>query len=190
LSDEIYRKIIFSPAEHVSSATLPGMRERTLILDGFSKFYSMTGWRIGYVLGPEKLIEPMLRYHQYMITSVNTFAQWGAIEALKGDQSPSQKMVLEFQRRRDYLYDAVNHIPGFRCTKPEGAFYLFPNIRETGMDGFRMSKSLLEKAGVATVAGECFGKCGAGHIRLSYANSMENLKKAVAGIENAVENGL
>jgi aspartate/methionine/tyrosine aminotransferase len=186
LSDEIYRKIIFPPAEHVSSATLPGMRNRTLILDGFSKFYSMTGWRIGYVLGPEKLINPMLRYHQYMITSVNTFAQWGAIEALKGDQSPSENMVAEFRKRRDYIYETVDRISGFQCAKPEGAFYIFPNIQETGMDGFQMSQVLLEKAGVATVAGECFGKKGAGHIRISYSNSLDNLKKAVANIKKAM----
>jgi aminotransferase len=186
LSDEIYRKIIFPPAEHISSATLPGMRERTLILDGFSKFYSMTGWRMGYVLGPEKLVNPMLRYHQYMITSVNTFAQWGAIEALKGDQSPSKSMVEEFKKRRDYIHEAVNQIPGFLCVKPDGAFYIFPNIQKTGMDGFQMSRMLLEKAGVATVAGECFGKCGAGHIRISYSNSMDNLQKAVARIEETM----
>jgi aspartate/methionine/tyrosine aminotransferase len=186
LSDEIYRKIIYPPAEHRSSATLPGMRDRTLILDGFSKFYSMTGWRMGYVLGPEKLVNPMLRYHQYVITSVNTFAQWGAIEALKGDQNPSEIMVDEFRRRRDYIYDAVNQIPGFRCVEPEGAFYVFPNIQETGMDGFQMSSLLLEEAGVATVAGECFGKYGAGHIRISYSNSMDNLKNAVTNINEAV----
>ena len=187
LSDEIYRKIIFPPAEHVSSATLPGMRERTLVLDGFSKFYSMTGWRIGYVLGPEKLINPMLRYHQYMITSVNTFAQWGAIEAMKGDQKPSENMVEEFRKRRDYMYEAMNQIPGFQCAEPQGAFYIFPNIQKTGMDGFQMSRMLLEKAGVATVAGECFGKYGGGHIRISYSNSMDNLKKAVTNIEKTVE---
>jgi aminotransferase len=187
LSDEIYRKVIFPPAEHVSSATLPGMRDRTLILDGFSKFYSMTGWRIGYVLGPGRLIDPMLRYHQYMITSVNTFAQWGAIEALRGDQSPSRNMVKEFRKRRDCIYEAMNRIPGFQCAKPQGAFYLFPNIQQTGMDGFQMSQMLLEKAGVATVAGECFGKCGAGHIRISYSNSMDNLNKAMAKIYNAMK---
>ncbi len=187
LSDEIYRKIIYAPARHVSTATLPAMRERTLILDGFSKFYSMTGWRIGYILGPQKLINPMLRYHQYMITSINTFAQWGALEALKSDQAPSQRMVEEFRKRRDTIYDAVSRIPGFRCPKPDGAFYLFPNIEETGMDGFRMSQMLLDKAGVATVAGECFGKHGAGHIRLSYSNSMDNLKKAVSKILAAIQ---
>jgi len=187
LSDEIYRKVIYPPASHVSSATLPGMRDRTLILDGFSKFYSMTGWRIGYVLGPEKLIDPMLRYHQYMITSVNTFAQWGAIEALRGDQRPSENMVEEFRKRRDYIHEAANQIPGFQCAKPEGAFYIFPNIQLTGMDGFQMSQVLLEKAGVATVAGDCFGKYGAGHIRISYSNSMANLKKALANIKKAME---
>ena len=185
LSDEIYRKIIYPPAKHLSCATLSRMQERTLILDGFSKFYSMTGWRMGYVLGPKKLVNPMLRYHQYVITSVNTFAQWGAIEALKGDQKPSEKMVAEFKRRRDYIYEAVNQIPGFQCVKPEGAFYIFPNIQKTGMDGFQMSQVLLEKAGVATVAGECFGKYGTGHIRISYSNSMDNLKKAVANIKEA-----
>jgi len=187
LSDEIYRKIIYPPAKHVSVATLPGMRERTLILDGFSKIYSMTGWRIGYVLGSEKFINPMLRYHQYMITSVNTFAQWGAVDALNGDQSPSRMMVEEFKKRRDYIYEAVDQLPGFRCAKPEGAFYIFPNIEETGLDGYQMSYMLLEKAGVATVAGECFGKHGAGHIRLSYSNSLDNLKKAVASIGEALE---
>jgi len=187
LSDEIYGKIVYSPAKHISIATLPGMRDRTLILDGFSKFYSMTGWRIGYVLGPEKFVNPMLRYHQYMITSVNTFAQWGAMTALTSDQGPSYKMLEEFRKRRDYIYEAVRQIPGFKCAKPEGAFYIFPNIEETRLDGFQMSSLLLEKAGVATVAGECFGKHGAGHIRLSYSNSLDKLRKAVANIKEAME---
>ncbi|MDH5386050.1 MAG: pyridoxal phosphate-dependent aminotransferase, partial [Candidatus Aminicenantes bacterium] len=187
LSDEIYGKIVYSPAKHISIATLPGMRDRTLILDGFSKFYSMTGWRIGYVLGPEKFVNPMLRYHQYMVTSVNTFAQWGAMTALTSDQDPSYKMLEEFRKRRDYIYEAVGQIPGFKCTKPEGAFYIFPNVEETRLDGFQMSSMLLEKAGVATVAGECFGKHGAGHIRLSYSNSLDNLRKAVANIKEAME---
>ena len=187
LSDEIYEKIIYPPAKHISIATLPGMKDKTLLLNGFSKFYSMTGWRIGYVLGPKELINPILRYHQYMITSVNTFAQWGAIMALNGDQAPSYAMVDEFQKRRDYLYEAVKQIPGFTCIKPEGAFYLFPNIKATGMDGYQMSRMLLEKAGVATVAGECFGRNGAGYIRLSYSNSLENLKRAVANIKKAMK---
>jgi len=140
LSDEIYEKIVYPPAEHVSIATFPEMKERTILLNGFSKFYSMTGWRLGYVLGPSELVIPILRYHQYMITSTNTFAQWGAVAALKGNQEPSQAMVGEFQKRRDYMHEAINQIPGFQCPKPDGAFYLFPSIKETGMDGFRMAE--------------------------------------------------
>jgi len=162
------------------------MRERTILLNGFSKFFSMTGWRLGYVLGPRELVNPILRYHQYMITSTNTFAQWGAVSALKEDQEPSRMMVKEFQKRRDYMYEAVNQIPGIQCAKPDGAFYLFPSIKETGMDGFRMAEVLLEKAGVATVAGECFGKKGADHIRISYSNSLENLREAVKKIESVL----
>ncbi len=187
LSDEIYEKIIYSPAKHMSIATLERMRDRTLILNGFSKFYSMTGWRIGYVLGPEKLVNPILRYHQYMITSTNTFAQWGAITALSGDQGPSYAMVEEFRERRDYFYEAINRIPGFACVEPEGAFYLFPSVKDTGMDGYQMANLLLEKAGVATVAGESFGRNGAGYIRMSYSNSLENLKAAVAKIEKVLK---
>jgi aminotransferase len=186
LSDEIYEKIVYPPAEHISIATFPGMRERTILLNGFSKFFSMTGWRLGYVLGPRELVNPILRYHQYMITSTNTFAQWGAVTALREDQEPSRLMVKEFQKRRDYMVDAINQIPGIQCAKPDGAFYLFPSVKETGMDGFRMAEVLLEKAGVATVAGECFGKNGAGHIRISYSNSLENLREAVKKIESAL----
>lgn len=188
ISDEIYEKIVYAPAGHVSIGTLPGMRQRTLVLNGFSKSYSMTGWRLGYVCGPAVLVNPILRYHQYMITSTNTFAQWGAVTALKGGQTPLAEMVREFERRRDFLVEAVNRIPGFRCTKPDGAFYLFPSIRETGLSGFEMADLLLEKAGVAAVAGECFGRRGAGHIRFSYASSMDNLKSAAERIGEAVRN--
>ena len=187
LSDEIYEKIIYPPAEHISIGTLEGMKERTLILNGLSKFYSMTGWRLGYVLGEEKYLNPILRYHQYMVTSTNTFAQWGAVTALKGDQGSAYAMVEEFRRRRDYIYEATNQIPGLSSAEPQGAFYLFPSVKETGMDGYQMSKMLLEKAGVATVPGEYFGKNGAGHIRISYANSLENLKAAVANIKESLE---
>lgn len=186
LSDEIYEKIIYPPGEHVSIATVEGMKERTLILNGFSKFYSMTGWRLGYVLGEEKYLNPILRYHQYAVTSTNTFAQWGAVIALKGDQAPAYAMVEEFHRRRDYIYEAVNRVPGFFSAEPKGAFYIFPSVKGIGMDGYRMSEMLLEKAGVATVPGECFGKNGAGHVRISYASSMENLEEAVARINSSL----
>ncbi len=182
VSDEIYEKIIFPPFRHICAASLDGLRERTIILNGLSKFYSMTGWRQGFALGPQALIDPILRYHQYMITSTNTFAQWGGLAALRGDQGPSLAMVEEFKRRRDYIADAVDRLPGFSCKKPAGAFYLFPSIEGTGLSGVELAQLLLEKAGVATVAGEHFGRKGAGHIRISYTNSLDNLKEAVEKI--------
>jgi aspartate/methionine/tyrosine aminotransferase len=186
LSDEVYEKIIYPPARHTTPAAFPAMKESAVILNGFSKFYSMTGWRLGYALGPENLINPMLRYHQYMITSTNTFAQWGAVKALTGEQGPSLAMLDEFHKRRDFIHQAACSWPGFSCHQPSGAFFLFPSIEETGMSGYQMSRLLLEKAGVATVAGECFGRTGAGHIRISYASSMDNLKKAAEKIGDVV----
>lgn len=187
LSDEIYEKIIYPPAQHMSISTLPGMRDRSLVLNGVSKFYSMTGWRIGFVCGPASLINPLLRFHQYVVTSANTFAQWGAVTALQGDQGPSLAMLDEFRKRRDYLYEAVNEIPGFVCPQPQGAFYLFPSVKETGKTAADLAMYLLEKGGVAVVSGDCFGRRGAGHLRLSYANSMENLERAVARMGEAVK---
>jgi len=178
VSDEIYEKVIYPPAEHICAATLEGLYDRTLVLNGVSKFYSMTGWRQGWVAGPAKLIDPILRYHQYMITSTCTFSQWGAVAALTGDQSPSLKMQEEFRRRRDFISRAIDDIPGFSARPPAGAFYLFPSVKDTGLDGIRVADLLLEKAGVATVAGEYFGRTGAGHLRISYASSMEKLEAA------------
>ncbi|MBZ5495795.1 MAG: pyridoxal phosphate-dependent aminotransferase [Acidobacteriia bacterium] len=186
VSDEIYEKIIYPPARHHSIACLPGMKERTLLLNGFSKFWSMTGWRLGYVLGPQQMIDPMLRYHLYLLTSVATFTQYGALAALTGDQGPSNSMVAELKRRRDYLAPAVNQIPGFSCLMPEGAFYVFVDARATGLDGYRLADVLLQKAGVVTVAGECFGKNGAGHIRLALTSPLEKLHKAVANMDRVM----
>jgi aminotransferase len=186
VNDEIYEKIIYPPARHHSIASLPGMKERTLVLNGFGKFYSMTGWRLGYVLGPPQLVEPLLRYHLYMVTSANTFAQYGALEALEGDQGPSNAMVAEFQKRKNYMAPAVNRIPGFSCLTPEGAFYVFVDARATGWSGNRLANLLLEKAGVVTVAGECFGKNGAGHIRLALTCPLEKLHKAAEHMERVM----
>jgi len=186
VSDEIYEKIIYPPARHASIACLPGMKDRTLLLNGFSKFWSMTGWRLGYALGPADLIEPMLRYHLYMLTSVATFPQYGALEALQGDQKPSIAMVHEFRRRRDFMAPAVNRIPGFSCLIPDGAFYLFVDARPAGLDGYELANLLLAEAGVVTVAGECFGKNGAGHIRLALTCSLEKLQKAVASMDRVM----
>jgi len=181
-SDEIYEKIIYPPARHASIACLPGMKKRTLLLNGFSKYWSMTGWRLGYVLGPRELIDPMQRYHLFLITSVATFTQYGALAALTGDETPSKNMVLELTRRRDYFAPAVNKIPGFSCLIPDGAFYVFVDARKTGMDGWQLSDLLLKEAGVVTVAGECFGKNGAGHIRMALTCPLEKLQKAVANM--------
>jgi aminotransferase len=188
VTDEIYEKIIYPPAEHHSIACLPGMKDRTLLLNGFGKFYSMTGWRLGYVLGPPHLIDPMQRYHLFMVTSANTFAQYGALEALKGDQAPSYAMVAEFQRRKDYLAPAVNRIPGLSCLIPEGAFYVFVDARATGMSGYQVANLLLHEAGVVTVAGECFGKNGGGHIRLALTCPMDKLQRAVANMNRVMSN--
>ncbi len=183
LSDEIYEKIMYEPAKHVSIATLPGMRERTLVLNGMSKFYSMTGWRIGYVVGDEKYMGPILRMHMYVLTSTNTFAQYGAVEALRGSQEEPMKMLEEFTARREYLCDALSRMPGVDFVKPDGAFYVFLNVRGLGLTGYEAARQLLEKAGVVSVAGESFGKNGAGYIRLAYSTSLADIRIACDAME-------
>ncbi|MCC8193110.1 MAG: pyridoxal phosphate-dependent aminotransferase [Deltaproteobacteria bacterium] len=191
LSDEIYEKIVYAPTRHVSIATYPGMRERTLVLNGMSKFYSMTGWRIGYVIGDKKYMNPILRLHQYLLTSCNTFAQYGAVEALRGSQEEPRKMLEEFTRRRDFLCTAMKAVPGVRFVEPDGAFYLFLDVRALGLTGYEAAQDLLEKAGVVTVAGESFGKNGAGFIRLAYSTSLDDIKTACAAMRHyfATANG-
>ncbi len=186
VSDEIYDKFVYPPAQHFGIACLPGMKERTLLVNGFSKFWSMTGWRLGYVLGPPDMIDPMLRYHLYLLTSANTFAQYGALAALNGDQGPSRAMVAEFLKRKDYLAPAANKIPGFSCLVPDGSFYVFVDARNTGLDGYRLSELLLNEAGVVTVAGECFGKNGSGHIRLALTCPLDRLERAVTNMERVM----
>lgn len=177
-SDEVYEDIVYAPAKFISIATLPGMADRTVILNGFSKTYSMTGWRIGYAVARKEFINPMLRLHQYALTSVNSFAQWGAVEALVGTQEPFWKMHAEFTRRRDFIYDRISRIDGLSCSKPEGAFYLFINVKALGLSGHEAADILLHKYGVVCVPGESFGRQGAGYLRISYASSMEDLIEA------------
>ncbi|MCC8194914.1 MAG: aminotransferase class I/II-fold pyridoxal phosphate-dependent enzyme, partial [Deltaproteobacteria bacterium] len=176
LSDEIYSKIVYAPAEHVSIATMPGMRERTLILDGMSKFYSMTGWRIGWVAGDKKVMNSILRMHQYMVSVCCTFAQIGAAAGIRGSQEEPLAMLAEFTRRRDFLCDALSTMPGIRFVKPDGALYVFVDVSALGMSGHEIARDLLEKAGVVTVAGEAFGACGKGFIRLAYSTSLEDIE--------------
>ncbi len=185
LSDEIYDHILYE-GEFASIAQFPGMQERTIILDGFSKTYAMTGWRLGYGVMPQWLAEQVATLVVNSNSCTAAFTQWAGIEALRGPQDEPRKMVEAFRQRRDIIVEGLNRIPGFRCLKPKGAFYVFPNIEGTGMSSQEMEDFLLNEAGVACLAGTSFGKYGEGFIRLSYANSVENIKKALGRIGEAM----
>lgn len=187
LSDEIYDHMIYD-GEFVSISSFPGMSvsERTIILNGFSKTYAMTGWRLGYGVMPLKLAEHIARLMTNSNSCTNAATQYAGIEALTGPQEESLKMIAAFKVRRDVIVAGLNQIPGLRCHLPQGAFYVFPNIEGTGMKSKEMEQFLLHKAGVATLAGTSFGKYGEGFIRLSYANSVENIEKALDRIADAL----
>ncbi len=185
LSDEVYSKILYE-GEHVSIATFPGMRERTIILDGYSKTYAMTGWRLGYGIMPERLAQAVTQLQINATSCTCTFTQVAGIEGIKGDQSGATKMVEEFKRRRDVIVEGLNKIEGFRCLKPKGAFYVFPNIEDTGLNASELASLLLNEGGVAVLPGTAFGRFGEGYLRLSYANSVENIKKALERISETV----
>src|SRR5579884_1105264 len=178
LSDEIYSRMLYD-GEHVSIASLPGMQERTIVLDGFSKIYAMTGWRLGYGLFPAELAPAIARLQTNSNSCTNAATQMAGLAALTGPQAACDEMVEEFRRRRDLIVAGLNDIPGLTCKTPRGAFYVFPNITGTGMTSREIADLLLYEAGVATLAGTSFGAFGEGYIRLSYANSMENLQKAL-----------
>jgi aspartate/methionine/tyrosine aminotransferase len=187
LTDEIYARITYDGTEHISIASLPGMAERTIVLDGFSKTYAMTGWRLGYAVVPPALRET---YGQLIINTVScapTFAQIGAVDALTGPQDDVEAMVREFHARRDLVVDGLNAIPGIECRRPLGAFYAFPSVAGTGLTGAEMADRLLHEAGVCVLAGTAFGGHGGDHIRISYATSRENLVEAMRRIEVFVE---
>ena len=186
LADEIYSRILYE-GEHLSIATLPGMAERTIVLDGFSKTYAMTGWRLGYAIVPEALVAPLSRLIINSVSCTSSFSQVAAVEALTGPQDEVETMVAEFHARRDLVVDGLNAIPGFRCLRPEGAFYVFPNVSGTGLSGPELADRLLHDGGVSVLAGTAFGKTGLHHLRISYANSQENLRHALARIAEVVE---
>jgi aspartate/methionine/tyrosine aminotransferase len=186
LSDEIYSRIYYG-RKPLSIASLPGMLEKTVILDGFSKTYAMTGWRIGYGVLPPALVEPVNLLMVNSNSCTASFTQRAAIEALRGSQREADEMIAEFRRRRDAFCGALNSIPGFRCPLPEGAFYAFPNIRDTGMPSKPLADALLNQAGVACLSGCSFGAHGEGYLRFSYANSLENLLAAADRILRFVE---
>lgn len=184
LSDEIYEKMIYE-GRHISIGSFPGMQERTLTVNGFSKAYAMTGWRLGYIAAPKNLASAINKLQQHTASCPSSFAQKAALEALKSETQVSP-MVEEFRRRRDYISSALDKIPYFKLTRPAGAFYLFPDISGTNMDSESFCDLLLEKAGVSTTPGGAFGGYD-NHIRISYANSMENLKEAISRIRELCE---
>jgi aspartate aminotransferase len=175
LADEIYSHILYD-GQHHSIATLPGMAERTIVLDGFSKSYAMTGWRLGFGVMNAELAKHVAKLGTNNHSCTATFVQLGGLEALKGPQDSVTTMVAEFSRRRDVIVNGLNAIPGFKCLKPHGAFYVFPNITATGMKSKEMAGKLLEQAGVAALAGTSFGAHGEGYVRFSYANSIEQIR--------------
>jgi aspartate aminotransferase len=185
LSDEIYSRICYGQPPS-SIASLPGMLDKTIILDGFSKTYAMTGWRLGYGVMPEWLVEAVNKLMVNSNSCTASFTQRAGIEALTGPQDAVTGMVAEFHRRRDAFCDGLNRIPGIHCARPGGAFYAFANITGTGMDSKTAADFLLNEAGVACLSGAAFGKYGEGYIRFSYANSYENLMDAVKRIESAL----
>jgi aspartate/methionine/tyrosine aminotransferase len=190
ISDEIYEKLIYDGAEHFSIAALPGMRERTIVLNGFAKAYAMTGWRLGYIAAPEHLIPPMAKFHAYILANATSMVQHGGVAALKGTQEPVKVMVQEFKERRDYMVKALNDIDGLKCPNPGGAFYLFLDVKDTGMDADTFTDFLLHEAGVAVVPGTAFGKRATHEVRISYAASKETLEKAVKKIKCAVDKAM
>lgn len=186
LSDEIYSELTYTGEPHCSIVSFEGMQERTLLVNGFSKAYAMTGWRMGYVAGPEPLITQMLKIHQYAIMCSPTVSQYAAIEALQSCDNEVKKMVSEYNIRRRWLVNALNEI-GLECFEPEGAFYVFPSIKSTGLSSEEFCERLLYEHKVAVVPGNAFGDCGEGYIRISYAYSLKHLMEAVSRIKEFLD---
>jgi len=185
LSDEIYSRVIYDGAQNYSPYSYPGMPERTIILDGHSKTYAMTGWRLGYGVFPKEMAARVAKLQTNSTSCTCSFTQIAGVEALQGPQDSVDAMLKEFKTRRDLVVDGLNQIKGFRCHRPSGAFYVFPNISGTGKTSKEVENYLMEEAGVAVLAGTSFGPQGEGFVRLSYANSQANLKKAIERIAGA-----
>ena len=187
ICDEVYEKMVYDGAKHYNLATFPGMRERTLIVNSFSKTYAMTGLRVGYVYGPKELLAPLWLVHQYTVASVDSPSQYMGLAALRGPQELVEGMVLEFDRRRRLVHKRLSAMPPFRCALPKGAFYVFPNIRGFDKSSEEFAEFLVKEAGVVTVPGSAFGNYGEGYIRISYAAAYEQLEKAMDRIEKVVK---
>lgn len=184
ISDEIYSELTYG-SKHVSIASFPGMKERTIVINGFSKSYAMTGWRLGYAVGPAFIIEQMVKIHQFAIMCAPTTSQYAGVEALKNGDPDVEMMRDAYDKRRRYLIHALNGM-GLECFEPYGAFYVFPSIKSLGMTSDEFATKLLQEEKVAVVPGTAFGNCGEGYLRISYAYSIENLKIALERIERFV----
>jgi aspartate aminotransferase len=186
MSDEIYARLAYDGISVPSIASLPGMMERTIIVDGFSKTYAMTGWRLGFGIMPERLAKVVELLLTHSVGSTAEFVQIAGVEALSGPQEQVNEVVREYQKRRNVLVDGLNAIPGIKCQRPQGAFYVFPNISSFGVSSSKMADLLLEKAGVAVLPGSAFGACGEGYLRLTYSNSLEHIKAAINQISGVL----
>lgn len=186
LSDEIYEQITYGEVDHISPASLPGMEERTLTVNGFSKSYSMTGWRLGYVAGPTELTKPVLKTRQHTSNCPCSFGQKGALEALRTCKDHLESMVREFDRRRRLVIDAVKQMSKMELVKPMGAFYAFPSIEGLKKDSSQIANYLLEEVGVAVVPGTAFGETGSGHIRIAYSTSYQQLEEGLERIDRGL----
>ncbi|MEZ3444969.1 MAG: aminotransferase class I/II-fold pyridoxal phosphate-dependent enzyme [Lachnospiraceae bacterium] len=185
ISDEIYSELCYTKEKHVSIANIPNMWERTILINGFSKSYAMTGWRLGYACGPKRIIEQMYKIHQFCIMCAPTTSQYAAIDALKNGDADVQMMRDSYNQRRRYLVNAFREM-GLECFEPFGAFYMFPCVKQFGMTSDEFASKLLHEEKLAVVPGNAFGDSGEGFLRISYAYSLENLKKAIARLEHFV----
>ena len=190
-ADEVYERLVYGGQEHVSIASLPGMAERTFTFNGFSKAYSMTGWRLGYVCAPLEYLKEVNKLHQNAVTCAPSFVQKAGIVALRDEENEVEEMVKEYKRRRDYAVKTINEIEGLSCPTPTGAFYIFINCKpvcaKSGMTSQELAEYLLEKAGICLVAGSVFGNGGEGFIRMSFANSYENIAEGLRKLKEAVD---
>lgn len=188
ISDEVYSALVYEDKKITSIATIPGMKERTVIINSFSKTYAMTGWRVGYAVGPQHLISQMVKLQENVAACVNSAAQYGALAALTGTQEPLSEMLKTYAERRTYVLDAFSKIKGLTCFIPQGAFYAFVDVSATGMDAETFAKDLLQKARVIVVPGSAFGSYGANFVRLSFATSLENIKQGLQRIGKYMNN--
>ena len=188
VSDEIYEKIIYDQEKHISIATMPGMFERTVTVNGFAKAYAMDGWRLGYAAGPAELVKLILKVHQYNTSSATSFAQFGGAEAYRGPQSFVEEMVESFDERRRFLVQSLSQMPGVTCVEPKGAFYVFPSFKETGIPSNELAGILLREALIACVPGSAFGEYGEGYIRMAYSTSLEKIEEAMTRMYPVMQN--